>query len=100
MRRDKIRYDPSYNVVLLCFIAELEDLPKNDKEGIGCINRKRCINKSMICTVTGWVIAESVVNEHKCCQLPKKSNKCKDVEVEKLLGAFQVSKVHTHRKPI
>jgi len=72
----------TYKIVVLGLIIELEDLPENNKEGIGSVNGERRIYECMICTITRWVITQTMINKHQGCQLPKKTNKSKDTEME------------------
>jgi hypothetical protein len=58
---------------------ELKHLIKNAKEAIGGIDGERCINKCMICAIARWIIPKTMVDEYKCSQLPKKSNKSENV---------------------
>lgn len=72
----------TYNIVVFGLVMELECLPENNKEGIRSVDGEGCIYKCMICTITRRVITQAMVDEHQGSQLPKKTNKSKDAEME------------------
>lgn len=79
-----------YKLTMLCMVTKLEYLPENDKEGIGSINREGRIDKYMISAIAWWVIIKTVIDKYKSCQLPQKTNKCKEVKVSVLYNPVLV----------